>query len=290
MFDHLDEFKNELLRQEKSLHTVRAYVSDVTEFIKWFTDMLETEYSPDKITSVDIQEFRSYLHNIRQNKPTSVNRKLTALEQYCSVLESMGIIKNNPAIGVKKMRYQKQSQVEALDNKDLYKLKRMFYMEANKRDIAIFELMINTGLREAEVCNLQLSDVIVSDRKGTVIVRSGKGEKYREVPLNIDARKAITAYLEVRPDRGNYLFVSNKSDRLSESQLYRIIRKYADMADVNVYPHKLRHTFATKLLRDGGVDLVTVKELLGHTSINTTAIYTKANKQDMEKAVEKLET
>jgi site-specific recombinase XerD len=164
----------------------------------------------------------------------------------------------------------------------------MFYMGANKRDIAIFELMINTGLREAEVCNLQLSDVIISDRKGTVIVRSGKGEKYREIPLNAIARKAISDYLEVRQDKSDYLFVSNKSGCLSRSQLYRIIRKYSDIARVKAYPHMLRHTFATKLLRESNIDLVTVKELLGHASINTTAIYTKANRNDMEKAVETL--
>ena len=140
------------------------------------------------------------------------------------------------------------------------------------------------------MCNLRLDDIVISERKGTAIVRSGKGDKYREVPLNADVRKAITDYLETRPNRGNYLFVSNKSDRLSESQLYRIVRKYADMAGVEAYPHILRYTFATKLLREKNVDLVTVKELLGHASINTTAIYTRANRQDLEKAVEKLET
>lgn len=288
MDDYIDIFRKELIHQEKSEHTIRAYTRDVQEFIEWFTVTLG-DYSPKQVTAVDIQEYRGYLYNIKNNKPATVNRKLAGIEQYFNVLAGAGIIENNPAIAVKPIRYQKQTGADALDSKDLYRLKRMFYMEDNKRDIAIFELMVNTGLREAEVCDLQLNDVSISDRKGTVVVRSGKGEKYREVPLNADARRAITAYLEVRPDRGNYLFVSNKSDRLSESQLYRIIRKYADMAGIKAYPHMLRHTFATKLLRDGGVDLVTVKELLGHASINTTAVYTKANRQDMEKAVETLE-
>ena len=121
-------------------------------------------------------------------------------------------------------------------------------------------------------------------------MRSGKGEKYREVPLNANVRRALQAYLDVRPNRGNYLFVSNKSDRLSESQLYRIIRKHADMAGVKAHPHMLRHTFATKLLREGKIDLPTLQNLLGHANINTTAVYTRATMQDLEKAVEILES
>ena len=227
----LTEFRQELIREEKSMHTIRAYVRDVEEFIQWFEETVG-EFSPGQITVVDVQEFKSYLYNVKRNKPVSVNRKLSALESFCEFLVSTGHLKDNPAAKVKKIKQQKTAEVAALSNSELYRLKRMFYLEGNKRDIAIFELMINTGLRESEVCNLKLDDIVMSERKGVVIVRSGKGEKYREVPLNANVRRAIQAYLEVRPNRGNYLFVSNKSERLSESQLYRIIRKYADMAGI----------------------------------------------------------
>ena len=285
----LESFKEDLLRQEKSQNTVRAYIRDVEEFIQWFSETVG-EFSPEQITVVDVQEYKSYLYNVKRNKPVSVNRKLSALESFCEFLVSAGYLKENPAAKVKKIKYQKTAEVAALSNSELYRLKRMFYLEDNKRDIAIFELMINTGLREAEVCNLKLDDIVMSERKGVVIVRSGKGEKYREVPLNANVRRALYTYLEVRPNRGNYLFVSNKSERLSESQLYRIIRKYADMAGIKAHPHMLRHTFATKLLREGKIDLPTLQNLLGHANINTTAIYTRATVQDLEKAVEILES
>jgi len=246
--------------------------------------------TPEQITVVDVQEYKNYLYNIKRNKPVSVNRKLSALESFCEFLVNAEHLKDNPAAKVRKIKHQKTAEVAALSNPELYRLKRMFYLEGNKRDIAIFELMINTGLREAEVCNLKLDDVIMSERKGTVIVRSGKGEKYREIPLNANVRRALQAYLEVRPNRGRHLFVSNKSDRLSESQLYRIIRKYADMAGIKAHPHMLRHTFATKLLREGKIDLPTLQNLLGHVNINTTAVYTRATMQDLEKAVEILES
>ena len=285
----LTEFRQELIREEKSMHTIRAYARDVEEFMQWFEETVG-EFSPGQITVVDVQEFKSYLYNVKRNKPVSVNRKLSALESFCEFLVSTGHLKDNPAAKVKKIKQQKTAEVAALSNSELYRLKRMFYLEGNKRDIAIFELMINTGLRESEVCNLKLDDVIMSERKGVVIVRSGKGEKYREVPLNANVRRALQTYLEVRPNRGNYLFVSNKSERLSESQLYRIIRKYADMAGIKAHPHMLRHTFATKLLREGKIDLPTLQNLLGHANINTTAVYTRATMQDLEKAVEILES
>ena len=285
----LDSFKEDLLRQEKSKNTVRAYIRDVEEFIQWFSETVG-EFSPEQITVVDVQEYKSYLYNVKRNKPVSVNRKLSALEKFCEFLVSTGHLKDNPAAKVKKIKVQKIAQFMSLTNSDLYKFKRMVYLDGNKRNIAIFELMINTGLREAEVCNLKLDDVFISERKGYVIVRAGKGDKYRKVPLNANARRAIQAYLEVRPNRGNYLFVSNKSDRLSESQLYRIIRKYADMAGIKAHPHALRHTFATKLLREGKIDLPTLQNLLGHENINTTAVYTKASMEDLEKAVEILES
>jgi len=237
-----------------------------------------------------VQEYKNYLYKVKRNKPVSVNRKLSALEKFCEFLVSTGHLKDNPAAKVKKIKVQKIAQFMSLTNSDLYKFKRMVYLDGNKRNIAIFELMINTGLREAEVCNLKLDDVFISERKGYVIVRAGKGDKYRKVSLNANARRAIQAYLEVRPNRGNYLFVSNKSDRLSESQLYRIIRKYADMAGIKAHPHALRHTFATKLLREGKIDLPTLQNLLGHENINTTAVYTKASMEDLEKAVEILES
>ena len=284
----LNSFKEELLRQEKSKNTVRAYIRDVEEFIQWFSETVG-EFSPEQITVVDVQEFKSYLYNVKKNKPVSVNRKLSALEKFCEFLVSAGYLKDNPAVKVKKIKVQKIAQFMSLTNSDLYKFKRMVYLDGNKRNIAIFELMINTGLREEEVCNLKLSDVIISDRKGTVIV-TGKGDKYREVPLNKTARKAIQEYLEVRPNRGEYLFVSNKSNRLSESQLYRIIRKYADMAGIKAHPHMLRHTFAYKLARENKVDLEILRNLLGHANINTTAIYLATNMQDLEKAVEILES
>lgn len=106
------------------------------------------------------------------------------------------------------------------------------------------------------------------------------------LPLNATARRAIKEYLEVRPNKGKYLFVSQKSDRLSESQLYRIIRKYADMAGIKAHPHTLRHTFAIKLLREGKIDLATLQNLMGHADIKTTARYLTTSMEDLENAVE----
>jgi len=284
----LTEFRQELIREEKSMHTIRAYVRDVEEFMQWFEETVE-QFSPEKINFVDIQEYKGYLHNVKKLNPASTNRKLSALDKFFEFLVSTGRIENNPTARVKKVKFQNVPKIHGLSKSELYRMKRCVYMDGNKRNIAIFELIMNTGLREAEVCNIELDDLVLSERKGHVVVRSGKGDKYRIVPLNATARRAIKEYLEIRPDKGNFLFVSQKSDKMSESALYRVIKKYADMANIDAFPHKLRNTYAIKLLREGDVDLPTLQELLGHANINTTARYLKATMEDLEKAVETLD-
>jgi len=132
-----------------------------------------------------------------------------------------------------------------------------------------------------------MRDVVLSERKGKVAVR-GKGNKYREVPLNVQVRKAVRRYLEVRLASDSNRLILGERAPMTPSGVYRLLQKYADAAGVLMSPHMLRHTFATRLLREARADLVTVKELLGHRDIKTTAIYTKPGIQDMAEAVEKL--
>jgi site-specific recombinase XerD len=149
--------------------------------------------------------------------------------------------------------------------------------------------MVGAGLRIGEVEALDVSDLRVSDRKGSVTVRQGKGSKYRQVPLNKDVREALLAYLEVRRDCGEALFTSQKGGRLTSNAIWKVVKKNGEAAGVEeLTPHALRHTFATNLVRKHGVDIVTAAALLGHSNISTTAIYTKPNQQDLEDAVERL--
>ncbi len=163
--------------------------------------------------------------------------------------------------------------------------------DGSKRNLAIIHLLRHTGLRVGELCALRLSDVVSSERRGTVTVRSGKGNKHRIVPLNNDARKAIREYLDVRPKIAeDHLFIGQRGDPLRPQGVELLVKQYAQQAGLeNVTPHVLRHSFARQAL-DSGTDLVTVATLLGHQRLETTAIYTKPSERDLEKAVERLET
>ena len=160
-----------------------------------------------------------------------------------------------------------------------------------KRNLAILVTLRHTGLRVGELCDLRLADVLISERKGSVTVRSGKGNKHRVVPLNNDATKAISDYLDVRPKVvDDHLFIGQRGDPLRPQGVELIVEKYSRLAGLeNVTPHVLRHSFAKQVL-DSGTDLVAVARLLGHERLDTTARYTQPTERDLEKAVERLET
>lgn len=163
-----------------------------------------------------------------------------------------------------------------------------------RRDEALLNLLLYTGLRVSEVAALRVEDAVLNERSGKVIVRSGKGRKYREVPLHRETRGSLQSYLEVRLDGGggdkpgSYLFVGQRGP-LGVRGIQMRLRALGKAAGMEVTPHQLRHTFATRLLREAGADLVTVAALLGHESVTTTAIYTRPGEADLAEAVTGLE-
>lgn len=156
------------------------------------------------------------------------------------------------------------------------------------RDEAVLNLLLYSGLRLGEAAALRLDDVALNGKAAKVIVRSGKGMKYREVPLYKDARQALAAYLQARPaGEDAHLFVGQRGP-LGARGIQMQLAALGQAAGVEVTPHMLRHTFATRLLREAGADLVTVATLLGHASIATTQIYTQPGEADMIRAVDRL--
>lgn len=280
------EYRDYLASRTSSSQTARGYASDVTFFARWFENTLGETFSPDRITPVDVREYVSYLTAVKRQKPASIARKVRVLKNFFDWLVGTGRVKANPVVGINLPREARRPP-KSLTEQELYKIRRAVYRADNARDIAVFELLANTGLRVSELCSLEVGDIVLSERKGKVAVR-GKGNKYREVPLNAQARKAVRGYLEVRPVSECNRLILGERGPMTPSGVYRLLRKYANAAGVRVSPHMLGHTFATRLLREAGADLVTVKELLGHQDINTTAIYTKPSAQDMEEAVDKL--
>lgn len=144
-------------------------------------------------------------------------------------------------------------------------------------------------MRVFELCTLDVSDMILNERSGSVVVRYGKGGKRREIPLNATARRAMKAWLEVRGDGPGPLFTSRRGGGITPRGVEHLIAHYAyDARLENVTPHTLRHTFCKQLV-DAGESLDRVAVLAGHASLNTTARYTRPTVKDLEIAVGRLE-
>lgn len=287
---YIEEFKEELIRQDKSQNTISGYERDLKDFKIFFQEKAGKEFYPEEIIALDIQEYRSYLLNIKKQDAGTINHKLTAMGQYFKFLVAENIMRENPAAAVKKIKVLAPTLPGSLDKNIVYRLRREFHREGNKRDICIFELIYNTGVRVSELVNIDLDDFDITDRKGELDIRAGKGMRARILPLNKDARNAILNYLHVRPKSSWNKLLLGERGPLQRQAINKIIKKYKDRAGLGEYkiaPHTFRHQFAYDLL-DSGEDIVTAAELLGHSDINVTRRYSLPTKQDKQDAVEKL--
>jgi site-specific recombinase XerD len=289
MTDHFSSFEAELRRQGKSPRTISSYLSDLRHFATWFVQSNGEPFSPQTITILDVRSYKSHLQTVANFKPATINRRLAALTKYCRFAKSQGLISEDPTRDVQGVRQQKAARPKALDGIELRRLLREVHKSGNKRDIAIVEVLANTGLRVGELASLAVEDIELSERKGQVTVRSGKGAKYRQVPLNADARRALYAYLEARPmGTTERFFVGQRGNGLTPSAIWRMVKKYGQRAGLDISPHTLRHTFGTRLVRENGVDLVSVARMMGHEALETTALYTQPSEEDIAEAAERL--
>lgn len=300
---HLDEFQAYLLAEDRSPVTITGYLGDVRLFTQWYERHYGEDLTPKALTNEAVRGYKQHLLD-QAAKPKTINRRLAALAAYAHWLGRIGHIGNarNPVQGVKAVKEtalapkwldkkQRAALLRAVD-KELedamrrYPRLRMMYL----RDAAIVKLILFAGLRVGEITQLRMSDVILDERKGSVIVREGKGTKRREIPLNAKARKAILDYLRVRPDvESEHMFLGQRNEAIKSKTVQRSVARFANPIDLrDVTPHVLRHTFAKSLI-DRGVSLDKVATLLGHTNLNTTRIYTTPGIQDLEEAIGELE-
>ncbi len=182
---------------------------------------------------------------------------------------------------------------KSLDRKQWHRLQRCVEQAKGTqgiRDRCIILMLYHTGLRAGELSALRLDDLTLGERSGHLHVRRGKGNKARRVPLNAEVRDAIRDYFLARPASDlHQLFVGQRGEPLSAHAMYDVVVKYAHLAALDdVSPHTLRHTFARALLA-AGIPLTDVADLLGHSSLDTTRIYTKASESDLAAAVARLE-
>lgn len=280
-----------------SPRTVEVYVRDVSALRAHLRAKRDKDVPLQRLSALDIRSQLAALYGA--NGPATISRKLSSIRSFCRFLVKQGALEASPAAALRGPKRRK-GLPRALDVDDAFRLveaptnvgrmsrrtlsdrEAATHANLRLRDAALMELVYSTGLRVAEACALDTSD-IDRDRYGVpiVLVRRGKGGKAREVPLGGAADRALTTYLAVRASLGaanDALFVNASGGRLTPRSVQRMVKRWTTAGGVYAAatPHSLRHSFATHLL-DEGVDLRVIQELLGHASLSSTQIYTKVS-------------
>lgn len=292
--EEIARFEQELERRGVSHNTIRNYRLDLRQFATWFEITNAEAFAAAAVTPTDLRQFRSHQQAVRKFKPATVNRRLACLRTFFDWARGAGLVTANPADDVPPVESQRRAP-QSLTRAELNRLTReaekdtLGDVHQGRRNLAIIQMLRFTGLRVQELCDLSMGDVEISERKGEVTVRSGKGQKFRQVPLSSEARKALGAYLEVRPEIGHEAVFLGQRGPISSEAVRRVVKKYAARAGVEgVTPHVFRHSFGRGLI-DAGVDLISVAALLGHAKLETTMVYTQPRPEDLAMAVDQLE-
>jgi len=257
--------------------TRRAYVGDVNAFVEWAER--SDAGGPIEVSRLMLRRYLAYLGTRRYGR-RSVARKVAALRRYFHWLARVGLVPKDPSTSLSSPKGDGRLP-RVLGHADIDRLldERQVDGPVGLRDLAVLELLYGSGLRVSELCDLGTGDIDLN--RGTVTVW-GKGAKQRQVPMSapsveavrtwLKAGRALLANAESPPDA---VFLNQRGRRLGPRDVRRILDR---RSAAPTHPHALRHTFATHLL-DGGADLRVVQELLGHTSLQTTQVYTHVSKE-----------
>jgi integrase/recombinase XerC len=275
------------LEKKYSAHTITAYKNDLQSFKKF----LEMEYAQENLREVHYLQIRNWIVNLVDIKVSNrtVNRKVSALKSFFTFLQKTKQIDYNPLSKHKSLKIEKRLQVP-FSFKEINTVINDIDKEANDdfeslRNRLIVELFYSTGIRRAELINIKQRDVSFSDKTIKIL---GKRNKERFVPLLGSVIQTLNKYLALKKEFEiglEELFITEKGNKIYETLVYRIINHYFGQVSSKEKrsPHILRHSFATHLLNEGA-DLNSVKDLLGHSSLASTQVYTQ-NSLDVLKKV-----
>lgn len=283
-----EKYLSWLKRQPLSEQTKRAYRSRTNHFLGFLGtsgEDIKALIENERERSHVLREYKRYLKQELRSSPATVNAYLTAIEhffQYHGVSPGKVAREDLP-----------QEAPRALSKEEQKRFLRAIAGCRRSKDRAVALLLFYTGIRIGECAALNEQDVSIAGRRHRVIIRNGKGDRYREIPLNTEAREAIREWLYERTKKfedtevDDALFLNPQGGRLSTASLDLIIRKIGQSCGLSVSAHVLRHTCLTNLVRNGN-DLVVVAEIGGHKRLETTKRYTLPTVSDKERAVEGL--
>lgn len=275
-----------LLEKNYSVLTVKAYQTDLENF----SQFIKNEHQTNTITQVNYPQIRSWIVLMVENglSNKSINRKVSTLSTYYKFLLKIGDIKSNPLSKHKALKTSKKMQVPFSENEVMAVLNDITFKNDFEgiRNKLIIELFYTTGIRRIELIELKLTSINLNNKTLKVL---GKRNKERIVPLLNSVTQTINKYLILRNKlesvaHNDMLFLTKKGVKIYETLVYRIINEYFGLVSSKIKksPHILRHSFATHLLNQGA-DLNAVKELLGHSSLAATQIYTHNSINELKK-------
>ncbi len=278
----LQAFLRAMQGRNRGAATIRAYNTDVSQFITWIHQNNLVATAPSRVERQDITEYLAYLAQ-QGTSGVSRARKLAAIREYFRFLEGHGHIERSPATGVETPK--KERNVRTYLRLDEYN--RMLSLAGgNPRDYAILQVFLQTGVRVSELCNLRIADVDLEGRALKVTV--GKGMSAREIELEKKAIQAIKSWLAVRSQTiDDHLFLNRDREPIGERGVRKLVVKYRTKAGITKKAscHSLRHTFAT-FKAEKGVSPFQLQQWLGHANLNTTQIYVHMGRQNARKVME----
>lgn len=268
-----------------SKNTVMAYENDIMEFFDFFNEI----QNPTEIKRSHFGKYTIHLAN-KGVKASSITRKIASIKGFFRYICAKREIDSNPALAVSSPKIPKKLPKVISYNE----IEKLLKNHLSVKEKAVFELLYATGLRVSELVNLTDKSI---DFKNSLIKTNGKGSKERLVPIGKKAKTALNNYIKERNlliasrfgsnAAVEPLFINDKCEKISRQWVYTFIKKQGETINKSISPHTIRHSFATHLL-ENGADLRTVQELLGHSSVVTTQLYTHISKKRLKEVYFKI--
>jgi tyrosine recombinase xerC len=281
MIDRYLEYIN--IEKRYSPNTIISYRKDLEDFAKF---LLETE-SIENLQKADKKIIRNFIVHLNNQKLSkrSINRKISTLKSFYNFLLRISEIKISPLEGISMLKFYAEKQIPFSEEEMKHLLLILEEAQVELLDKLIIEVLYQTGMRRAELCNLPLENVNFSRNEIVVI---GKGNKERIVPISPDLSNVLKIYYlehrEPTAEAEKYFFVSSKGKKITEKFVYLMVTSYLSQVSLKEKksPHILRHSFATHVL-NGGAEISKVKKIMGHASLASTQVYTNANIEQLKK-------
>jgi len=272
---HLSNFYDYLSKEKNySSNTVIAYKKDV----ETFQDFCRLKFELNNLLKVTYLIIREWIIDLSEKElsPLTINRKISSLSKYYDFLIKINELKSSPLKNHKRLKVQKKLIIPFSEDEVLKVVDVFSKNFEGKRNLLIVDMLYSTGVRRDELINIKLNDVLLDENLVKVL---GKRNKERLVPLVLNLKSRINDYLkfrnEIKSSSSNF-FITTKGKKIGPSLVYRVVKNYFSKVSTKVKtsPHVLRHSFATHMLNNGA-DINSIKEIMGHSSLASTQIYTK---------------